>query len=96
MQDVTRLMNNYRECSRNIWNTYFAEQEDWCCLGSRYDQIRKLLFESLVLAQLKEEPRAGSEVSPILKVVPYVSASVRIRRPSKDGVYWDAEPGLQY
>ena len=65
MQDVTRLMNDYRECSQNIWNTYFGTQEDWCHLESLYEQIRKSLFEALVLAHLDEQ-----QSSPVAAILP--------------------------
>ena len=94
MEDVTILMNNYRECSRNLWNTYFSLQEDWCRLDSLYEQIRKLLFEALVLAQIEEE---APQKSPVLKVVPVSSSmTIFIRRPSKDGnTYWDREHDMK-
>lgn len=89
MQDVTDLMNNYRECSRNIWNTYF--RADSCALDSLYEQIRKLLLEALVARRLEQ----GSEMSPKLIVVPMESLPILIRRPSSDGNhYWDQEPEL--
>ena len=96
MKDVTELMNKYRECSRNIWNTYFGVQENWCDLESPHKQIRRLLFESLVVALLEEETALDGEGSPILKVVPFTSMSILIRRSSKDGnVYWDQESDLR-
>jgi hypothetical protein len=96
MRDVTRLLSNYRECSRTIWNTYFGVLEDWCRLESIYERVRQSLFESLVLAQLKEDQNASTEESPILWVIPHASMPVRIKRASKDGnTYWDQEPDLR-
>lgn len=88
MQDVTDLMNNYRECSRNLWNTYF--KDNTCALDSIYEQIRKLLFDAIVTNRL------GEETDPTLTVVPLESLPILIRRPSNDGnYYWDQEPELR-
>src|SRR5437016_5214411 len=96
MQDVTSLMNSYRECSRNIWNTHFSGQEDWCRAETIYEQIRKLLFESLVLARLDGIRSPDWEPSATLKVVPIGSMPIWIRRSTNErNVYWDQEPELR-
>jgi hypothetical protein len=92
MRDVTDLMHNYRECSRNLWNTYFGAGNHKCDLNWVYEQIRKLLFEGLVTKQLAEEIRP---VFPLM-VVPLVTLPILIKRPSADGnSYWDQEPDLR-
>jgi hypothetical protein len=53
MTDITDLMNTYRECSRNLWNAYFAAHEFTWDLHEKYESVRKLLFEGLVVYQLE-------------------------------------------
>jgi hypothetical protein len=91
--DVTKLMNSYRECARNIWNAYFSAHPRWHELESQYDQLRQILFECLVLSRIG---RDGIVNEPLLvEVVPISSCPVLIRRPSKDGnVYWDEQSDL--
>src|SRR5258707_2181951 len=93
MRDLTGLMNNYRECSRHLWNIYFGVQENRSHLEQVYERIRKLLFEGLVLAHLgvdlDQEP-------PVRKVVPITSVPILIRRLAADGNwYWDQEQDMQ-
>lgn len=92
MQDVTDLMNSYRECSRNLWNTYFGTVKDPWALASVYDQIRKLLFEALVARRIQK----GSGPMPVLIVAPMESLPILVRRLSSDrNYYWDQEPDLR-
>jgi hypothetical protein len=96
MQDVTDLMRRYRECSRNLWNTYLGDamEEAECCEVDRtYDQIRKLLFDVIVSVRLTGIE--GSETPLIVEPMP--SLTILIKRPSGDGnSYWDQEPHLAY
>ncbi len=98
MQDVTDLMNKYRECSRNLWNVHFGGLENTCQLEERYENIRKLLFETLVTDQLEEDeepyPDNNPLSAPLLMVVPISSVPILIRRPSEWNWYWDQETGL--
>jgi hypothetical protein len=49
MTDITNLMNKYRECARNLWNAYFSAYEFTWDLHEKYESIRKLLFDGLVV-----------------------------------------------
>src|SRR5258708_34181300 len=92
MRDITYLMNNYRECSRNLWNTYFDGDQATRGMESIYEQIRRLLFEGLVTKPLN----AGTDLTPTLIVAPMESLPILIRRPSLDGNhYWDEAPDLR-
>jgi hypothetical protein len=94
MKDITDLMNGYRECSRNIWNVYFAKraQESPGCFIDHFDEIRRLLFESLVLDELRyEDEAAGSDLPPpALRVVPENRVRLFIKAQSDPGrgSYW--------
>jgi len=96
MRDVTDLMNRYRECSRNIWNTYLAtEMGEFAddAVERIYEQIRNLLFEAIVSVP----PSGTATTRPTLIVAPMASLPILIRRPSRDGNnYWDQEPDLRF
>lgn len=87
MRDVTDLMDHYRVVARSIWNTGFWSQPDLQNWDSRDDfrEIRKLLFNALVIARLDVERN--------LQVVPLDSTTVpiMIQRPRGEGQagYWD-------
>ena len=72
MRDITELMNAYRECSRNLWNVYFSARENIGGSLDAFEQIRCLLFESLVVSEFfYEEDAEGEDIPPpALKVVP--------------------------
>jgi len=93
MRDITELMNAYRECSRNLWNVYFAERENVGGSLDAFEQIRELLFDSLVVSELSYEGEAEGEdiPPPVLKVVPQASSMILIRRLRGLGEarYWD-------
>jgi hypothetical protein len=92
MQDVTSLMLNYRECSRNLWNTYFGGSKDMRGLDRVFEEISKLLFEGLVAKQVGAQRTQALT----LLVRPFATLPILIRRPSTDGnVYWDQEPDLR-
>jgi hypothetical protein len=92
MRDVTSVMNEYRECSRHLWNSYFGGLVDHCGRERAYEQIRKLLFEALVSQRLERQEGAEST----LRVVPMKSLPVLIRRQSEDAnYYWDEARDLQ-
>jgi hypothetical protein len=98
MRDITELMNAYRECSRNLWNVYFSRREDIGGSLDVFEQIRQLLFDSLVLSVLpcEGETEAEDEHRPVLKVVPPERALILIQRLSGPGEagYWDQEKDL--
>ena len=97
MRDITELMNSYRECSRNLWNVYFSKRKDIGDALDVFEQIRELLFDSIVLSELSYEGEAkGADIpAPALKVVPQRSL-ILIKRLSKPGEagYWDEEKDM--
>lgn len=99
MTEITQLMNTYRECSRNLWNTYFSSREFTWDLHSEFESIRKLLFEALVLHELDwYEDCSEHDIvpPPVLRVVPgTTSVPILINRPSEGGAgYWDQEKDM--
>jgi len=97
MRDITELMNAYRESSRNLWNVYFAKRENVGGSLDAFEQIRELLFDSLVVSELSYEGDAGlgDIPPPVLKVVPRERSLILIQRPSEDGnCYWDQEKDM--
>jgi hypothetical protein len=97
MRDITELMNAYRECSRNLWNVYFSKRKDIGDALDVFEQVRELLFDSLVLSELSYEGEAeGEDVPPpALKVVPQRSLILiqRLSGPGEAG-YWDQEKDM--
>ena len=98
MRNITELMNAYRECSRNLWNVYFAKRENIGGSLDAFEQIRELLFDSLVVGQLYYEKEAeGADIPPPdLKVVPRARSLILIKRlngPAEAG-YWDQEKDM--
>lgn len=98
MSDITELMNTYRECSRNLWNVYFSRREDIGGSLDVFEQIRQLLFESLVLSELpcEGETEGEDEHRPVLKVIPQERTLILIQRLSGPGEagYWDQEKDM--
>lgn len=98
MRDITQQMNAYRECSRNLWNVYFAKRENIGGSLDAFEQIRELLFDSLVVSELSYEGDAeGDDIPPpALKVVPRARSLILIKRLSGpgDAGYWDQEKDM--
>jgi hypothetical protein len=97
MKDITILMNAYRECARNLWNVYYAGRQDFGTSLDAFEEIRALLFDSLVVDELSCEEDASAQDArpPVLKVVPRSRSLILIRRPSDDGnCYWDQEKDM--
>lgn len=98
MRDITQLMNDYRECSRNLWNVYFAKRENIGGSLDAFEQIRESLFDSLVVSELSYEGDAeGDDIPPpVLKVVPRARSLILIKRlsGSGDAGYWDQEKDM--
>jgi hypothetical protein len=98
MRDITELMNAYRECSRNLWNVYFSKRKHIGDALDVFEQIRELLFDSLVLSELSYEGEAKGEdiPPPALRVVPRGRSLILIKRltqPGENG-YWDQEKDM--
>ncbi len=98
MRDITELMNAYRECSRNLWNVYFSKRKDVGDALDVFEQIRELLFDSIVLSQLSYEGEAEGEdiPAPALTVVPERRSLILIQRLIEQGGagYWDQEKDM--
>ena len=98
MRDITELMNTYRECSRNLWNVYFSKRENIGGSLDAFEQIRELLFDSLVVSDLSYEGDAqGDDIPPpVLRVVPRERTLILIQRPTEPGqaTYWDQEKDM--
>jgi len=97
MRDITELMNAYRECSRNLWNVYFSKRKDIGDALDVFEQIRELLFDSLILTELSYEGEVEGEdiPPPALRVVPQRSLILiqRLSEPGQAG-YWDQEKDM--
>ena len=98
MREITNLMEHYRVTARSVWNTAFwsvpglQNWDSW----DRFEQIKKLLFDALVKAQLEEAERFnGSDTKPdqLCRVVPIEPGPVpiMIHRPREGdrNRYWD-------
>jgi len=98
MRDITELMNAYRECSRNLWNVYFSKRKDIGDALDVFEQVRELLFDSIVLSELSYGGEAEGEdiPPPALKVEPRKRALILIKRLSGPGEagYWDQEKDM--
>jgi hypothetical protein len=98
MRDITELMNAYRECSRNLWNVYFSRRNNIGGSLDAFEQVRELLFDSLVVSELSYEGEAEGEdiPAPVLKVVPRERSLILINRLSGSGEsgYWDQEKDM--
>ena len=98
MRDITELMNAYRECSRNVWNVYFAKRENVGGSLDAFGRIRELLFDSLVVSELSYEGEVDAVdiPPPVLRVVPRSGTPILIRRLSGPGEagYWDQEKNM--
>jgi len=98
MRDITELMNAYRECSRNLWNVYFSGRPNIGGSLDAFEQIRDLLFDSLVVSELfyHGDGEDGNFPPPVLKVIPRERAKILIERLSGRGEagYWDQEKDM--
>jgi hypothetical protein len=97
LSDVTAVFDHYRMCGRAIWNTGFMPDPDlrnWDG-QERFEELRRLLFEALVLVKIGRQC-ARHEL--LLAPLPYVSvvpnwspSPVMIERPraADPNHYWD-------
>jgi len=101
MVDVTPLFSSYRECVRDLWNTYFrplAEPtQDWD-VRDEFDAISLSLFSSLVSQPLsasdnKLAPAWSAEPTPLprFRVVPAIELGtpIFVNRDLPRSGYWD-------
>lgn len=98
IEDITEAMNTYRECARNLWNIYFRGRANIGASLDAFEQIRNILFDSLVVSQLfYGEDNEDHDVPPVvLRVVPRPRSLILIERPSGLGEagYWDQEKDM--
>lgn len=62
--DVTELLDNYRECCRHLWNTYFlscSEGDGDHDSAERFEVVSGLLFDSIVGVRVRR--RCGVSLS---------------------------------
>jgi hypothetical protein len=95
VQDVTRLMNEYRECARGLWNRFLlAKMEsatDFEAVG-RFQRLSALLFDDLVLRPLGMPFWRPKQFAPypFLRLQPTSDpVALMINRPTVQGMYWD-------
>jgi len=90
------LIRRYCECARSVWNTYFLGDAVDEFTVKRFDEIRRLLFHSLVLVPLERDDDRNEDEEPwdFLQVIPASGPlTVLVEEPSKDGNrYWNAAP----
>jgi hypothetical protein len=98
MRDITDLMNNYRECSRNLWNVYFARRENVGLSLDAYEPIRRMLFDTLVVDELSYEGTAEipNIPPPALRVIPKHHPQILIKalRALGEASFWGQERDL--
>jgi hypothetical protein len=99
MEDVTALMNEYRECVRHLWNTNFSEdatesEPDWD-LCDEFNEIAALLFRTLVLRKLglddvnvRPAQYSPQEPFPFLRIEVDSGSEIMVNRGEGTG-YWD-------
>jgi hypothetical protein len=93
VQDVTPLLNSYRECARGVWNSFLRADADFDRVDGFSALCERLLAELVLrpLGKLGHRKAAPGDPYPFLRVVPMADpVPIMINRPSKDGnKYWD-------
>ena len=98
MNDVTPLMQNYRECVRHVWNSYFRAEadplNDWD-LRDRFCDAAVILFQALVLhglvvdeSQVLADYRADPQPLMFLRLQVESRSEIMVNRTGTSG-YWD-------
>ena len=91
MQDVTALLNNYRECARVLRNGYFRPEPgaaDPLETIQRFEEIDSILFRALVLWNIRRPSfrRIAGEPVPFLRVAPASTGiPIRLQGEAADG-----------
>jgi hypothetical protein len=93
---IDPLIRRYAECARSIWNTYFLSDNVDDDTARRFDEIRRLLFDAIVLAPLGRADDREKEDDPI-RCFEVQAASeggtVLVEQPSDSGDhFWEAAP----
>jgi hypothetical protein len=90
------LIQRYCECARSVWNSFLLRDDVDEFAVKRFDGIRRLLFQAIVLAplDLDDDRQADDEPFTHLQVIAGTGPlTVLVEQPSKDGDrYWEAAP----
>ena len=99
MEDVTELFNNYRECVRHLWNTYYRSLPDSSPdLHDEFDDTAVAIFSSIVLRplgnfdyKLAASYIAAPQPLPGFHVIPNIPTGtpIMINREQARSGYWD-------
>jgi hypothetical protein len=101
MEDVTRYFDNYRECIRHLWNTYYRSLPETCRewdLNDEFEDVAVAIFSSIVLRPLgvfdqKLSAKYLAEPLPLpgFTVVPILGhgTPIMINRDLPRSGYWD-------
>lgn len=93
---IDHLIRRYAECARAIWNTYFLTEDVSDDTVLRFEEIRRLLFASIVLAPLDREDDREKEDDPIRCFQVQAGSgplTVLVEHPGASGDhYWEAAP----
>jgi hypothetical protein len=94
VNDVTEILNSYRDCARALWNGYLRPSADFDRVDA-FAGICELLFAELVLRRLQKTDqtrKSSSEPYSFLHVVPTADlVPIMIHRPrsTDQNRYWD-------
>jgi hypothetical protein len=97
MREITKLFDHYRVVARSIWNLGFWSESDLQNWDARdqFNQIKRLLFKSLVIARLGEGHCCDLNSlppDPPFRIVPHPDrVPINIERPREgdSNHYWD-------
>jgi hypothetical protein len=93
---IDHLIQRYIEATRSLWNTYFRNEDVSDDTVRRFEEIRHLLFASIVLAPLDRKDDREKEDDPIRCFQVQAGSgplTVLVEQSSDDGDhYWEAAP----
>jgi hypothetical protein len=103
LQDITKEVNIYRECIRNLWNVYFLSrltEENEFDLKDEFEEISTMIFSSLILNRIgcesfKKSKLNQSKLEPLnfITVSPSDDSGIPLNinrdRGSSKREYWD-------
>jgi hypothetical protein len=104
LQDITVLVDAYRECVRHLWNAHFLaraqDKKDWH-IRHDFNEAATVIFRALVLRPLDSGGRGSRgrdfdgfsfrTPSLFLRVVLEGRSAIMVNR-EKSGEYWDHPP----
>ena len=98
MEEITQILNAYRECVRHLWNSYYqplalAENKQNWELEEKFGEIEKDIFSSLVLNHVYGHPweQAKEEYDYLVLKIDAVRSPIMISAGEGTG-RWDQEP----